>query len=72
MHDKWPDDFSNYENVLEIGASLSKACRFLDPMDSTLVETVHDLRRNRPCIKLAEISRLLGIEAQHANSLFEI
>lgn len=60
----WPDEFLTYESVLRIGGKLARPCRFLDPLDSSLVWTVEDLRRHRPDIKADEIAKLLGIDAK--------
>ncbi len=70
--DKWPDDFLTYENVLKVGQTLSKACRFFDPMSYSLIDTVKDLRRERPGIKTPEMATLLGITAEHVNELIKV
>jgi hypothetical protein len=70
--DKWPDDFLTYEKVLKVGQALSKACRFFDPMSYSLIDTVKDLRRDRPEITTAEMATLLGITAEHVNELIKL
>ena len=63
---RWPDDFLTYECVLKIGKTHSRACSFLQPMASSLIWTVEDLRRARPDIASEEIAELLGITVPHA------
>ncbi len=70
-NDKWPDDFLTYAKVLKVGQTLSEACRFLDPMSYSLIDTVQDLRRDKPDIATAEIATLLGITAEHVNELIK-
>ncbi len=71
-NDKWPDDFLSYEKVLKVGQTLSKACRFFDPMSYSLIDTVKDLRRDRPDITTSEMATLLGITAEHVNELIKV
>ena len=70
-NDKWPDDFLTYEKVLKIGQKLSKACRFDDPMSYSLMDTIRDLRLNRPNITTAEIAALLDIDIEHVDMLIK-
>lgn len=69
---KWPDDFLTYEKVLKVGQTFSKACRFLDPMSYSLIDTVKDLKRGRPDITKAEMSALLGITIEHVSELTKV
>lgn len=66
---QWPDDFSTYEKVLELGSRLSKAYRFLDDLSPALIDTARDLTRTRPTISIEEIAKLLGVEVTHARML---
>jgi hypothetical protein len=66
---RWPDDFSTYEKVLELGSRLSKAYRFLDDLSPTLIDSARDLKRTRPTISIEEIAKLLGVDVAHARML---
>ena len=57
---RWPEEFRTYERVLTVGHALSNPCRFFDPLDASLVWTVHDLRKERPAMTSEEIAQLIG------------
>lgn len=57
----WPTDFITYERVLKLGRTLSEPFTFADPIASSLVWTVEDLRRERPDITIEEIADLIGV-----------
>jgi len=65
----WPTEFATYEKVLRLGRTLNSPCIFLDPLDSALVWTKDDLRRERPDISIKEIAYLLGIPVATAAKL---
>jgi hypothetical protein len=67
----WSDDFLTYEQVLRLGVEAGRTCRFLDPLDSSLVWTVEDLRRQRPAITADEIAYLLAVPVDLADKLIE-
>lgn len=67
----WPDDFLTYEQVLRLGVEAGRTCRFFDPLDSSLVWTVEDLRRQRPAITAEEIAYLLAVPVAVADKLIE-
>lgn len=66
---QWPRDFWNYEDVLWVGVAKSTPPRFFEAMSPALVQTVADLRRDRPDIEIERIGRLLGISDQHVVQL---
>jgi hypothetical protein len=57
----WPADFLTYEQVLMLGRERSRPCVFFERFSPALVDTIADLRRERPAITAAEIAHLLGI-----------
>ena len=69
IEDRWPEDFLTYEQVLRLGVESGYICRFADPLDSSLVWTVEDLRRQRPAITAEEIAYLLVVPAATAAEL---
>ena len=70
--DHWPNEFLTYEQVLRLGVRSGKVCQFLDPRSAALIETVCDLRRERPSITVAEIAHLLGISTENAQKLLTL
>ena len=69
--ERWPDDFLTYGQVLRLGVEAGRTCRFLDPLDSSLVWTVQDLRREQPTISVDEIAYLLAVPIPTAAKLIE-
>jgi hypothetical protein len=72
LKDRWPEDFLTYEQVLRLGVESGHICRFADPLDSSLVWTVEDLRRQRPAITAEEIAHLLVVPAATAAELIKL
>jgi hypothetical protein len=68
----WPDEFITYERVLKIGRALSWPFTYLDGLSPALVDTVKDLRRERPEISILEIAHLLGIPPGCAAQLLSV
>ena len=62
----WPERFSTYEDVLTTGRKLSTPPIFFDANSPALVQTVADLRGERPEISNAELSWLLGVTEKRA------
>lgn len=65
----WPSDFDMYEDLLRIGRDAGQRVRFMDPMDSSLRYTIHDLAKTRPGIRVSELARLLNLDVDVASSL---
>jgi hypothetical protein len=66
----WPTYFDQYETLLQIGLAAGKSVRFLDPInDSSLKDTIVDLARQRPDIRVSELATLLNLDAQTAITL---
>ncbi len=61
-HDRWPEDFDGYEDLLRIGREAGRGVRFADPLGSSLGDTMADLARARPCIKVSELASLLNLD----------
>lgn len=70
-HARWPDAFLRYEQVLRIGRDPGRFARFLNPYDLALVDTVHDLRRERPDISAEDIAYVLAIPLAAAQQLLQ-
>ena len=67
---EWPGDFDHYEHLLQIGQASGRTIRWVDPMASlSLRDTVTDLAKARPHIRVAEISALLGLDLSLATEL---
>ena len=66
---EWPPDFDRFERMLEIGADAGKRVRFVDPEDSSLVDTIADLVNERPAIRVEELARLLNLDLRTAERL---
>ena len=63
--DIWPEIFDKFENLLKIGYENNKRCSFLDPEnDSPIAYTIEDLAKERPFIKISELSKLLNIDIE--------
>ena len=67
----WPDRFTTYYDVLEVGRRLSTPCVFLDSCADSLIWTVEDLLREKPQIEKREIAHLLGVSERNAARLIK-
>lgn len=66
----WPDYFDAYENLLQMGREFGRSVRFVDPLSSlSLSSTIEDLAKNRPGIRLSELTSLLNLESEIAEAL---
>ena len=66
----WPDYFDAYESLLQMGKDFGRSVRFLDPLNSlSLSSTIEDLAKNRPGIRLSELTSLLNLDAEIAQTL---
>jgi hypothetical protein len=61
---RWPDDFLRYEQILRLGRQSGKTAHFFDSQSPALVQTVDDLRRERPEISLEDIAYALDISVE--------
>lgn len=68
----WPDDFLTFEQVLRLGIESGQVASFLDPQSPALVDTAHDLRRERSDISVEEIATLLAVSPKVANKLLKL
>jgi hypothetical protein len=69
----WPQDFDRYEVLLQHGQEAGHSVRWVDPIaDSSLLETVVDLARERPGIRVSEMCALLNIDVGLAMQLAEL
>lgn len=68
----WPEEFLRYEQVLRLGRQSGNVARFFDPQSPALVDTVRDLRRERPDISVEEIAYVLGVPISQANQLLKL
>jgi hypothetical protein len=66
---RWPEDFLAYEHVLQMGRAHGPPFTFLDRRSPTLIDTIADLRRERPTITTGHIADLLGISAKRVSRL---
>lgn len=66
---RWPEDFDSYERLLQIGREAGRSVRFVDPLASSLGDTMADLARARPGIKVSELAGLLSIDIDLAVEL---
>lgn len=66
---RWPDDFDQFELLLEIGRDTGRSATFLDPLGSSLQWSVVDLARERPGISVARLASLLAIDVPTARVL---
>jgi len=66
---RWPSDFDRYETLLKIGKDAGHSVRFFDPLDSSLVDTVRDLAKARPGIRISELASLLNVSNDLAVAL---
>lgn len=67
--DQWPLDFDRYRDLLRLGLSNGRSVRFVDPLNSSLVETIADLAKEHPGVSLSEIAPLLNLDAPLAVTL---
>lgn len=65
----WPVLFNDYTFLLSMGYKAGKSVRFVDPINSSLLNTIEDLAREQPQITLSEISKLLNLDADITLSL---
>lgn len=65
----WPSDFDRYETLLKIGKDAGHSVEFLNPLDSSLVQTVRDLAKDRPGILISELASLLNVSNDSAIAL---
>lgn len=65
----WPDDFDEYERMLEIGRDAGRSVRFVNPLESSLSTTVGDLAKRRPGITVGELASLLSLDIELAAEL---
>ena len=68
----WPNDFDKYEDLLRIGREAGNRWRHLDPLCGSLYDSVVELAKTRPGIKLGEICTLLNLEYDDAAELCAI
>ena len=68
----WPTEFDEYENLLKLSKEAGHKVRFVDPLNSSMVDTIIDLVKNRPNINSKEIANLLSIKLDLANELTKI
>src|SRR5689334_2943058 len=58
----WPSDFDEYETLLKLGRDAGHSVWWLDPIGgSSLLDTITDLARQRPGIRVSELAELLNI-----------
>ncbi len=69
---QWPEDFLHYERVLRIERQSGKIAQFLDPHSPALVDTVAELRRERPDISVDDIAYALAVSAKSAARLVSL
>ena len=62
LHDRWPTDFDHYERLLELSREAGHSVRFLDPLSSSLEDTLTLLARQRPGIRTSELAHLLNLD----------
>ena len=68
-YDRWPTDFDTYERLLQIGLQAGRSVRFVDPMDSSLGDTIALLAKERPRIAVSELAVLLNLDPKLAAEL---
>ena len=66
----WPTALNSYAFLLEFGGA-NVHVTFVDPTDSTLVETATRLARERPGLGLSEIAALLDLQPADARRIAE-
>ncbi|WP_260598314.1 hypothetical protein [Sphingomonas endolithica] len=69
---EWPGDFLHYGEVLRIEREFGKVAHFADPRSPALVDTIHDLRRERPDISIEDIAFALAISAESTERLLRM
>lgn len=62
----WPEDFVLFERVLRLEREAGKIAHFLNPRSPALIETVADLRRERPNISVEDIAFALALPVEFA------
>lgn len=67
--DRWPEDFDRYERLIRIGRNAGRNFQFIDPLNSSLGDTLTDLARARPGIKVSELAALLNLYYDEAVEL---
>jgi hypothetical protein len=67
--DRWPEDFDSYERLLQVGREAGRSVRFADPLDSSIGNTMADLARARPGIKVSALAGLLNLDIELAVEL---
>ena len=67
--DRWPEAFDRYERLLELGREAGRSVRYVDPLDGSHGDTIADLARARPGIRVSELARLLNLEDDVAAEL---
>ena len=68
----WPPDFDQYETLLKLGRDAGHIFRWVDPIgDSSLLDTITDLARQRPGIRVSELADLLNIDFETAATISE-
>ena len=66
----WPPDFDSYETMLRLGLKAGKSVGWVDPVRSySLRDTIVDLAKARPGIRVSELAELLNLEIDVARSL---
>lgn len=61
-NNEWPKYFETLEELLAIGRDNNRSVRFVDPLNSSLVYSIEDLKKARPNISNMEIASLLNID----------
>lgn len=69
---EWPEDFLHYERVLRIERQAGKIAQFLDPHSPALIDTVTELRRERPDISVDDIAYALAVSPKSAGRLVSL
>ena len=66
----WPADFDRYETLLRLGQAAGRSVRWVDPLRSSdLLNTIVDLARQRPGIRVSELASLLNIDFETAATI---
>jgi hypothetical protein len=67
---RWPADFDRYEALLEMAVQAGQTARLVDPLtDKSIPETIEDLARERPSIRVSELARLLNVDTDVVHTL---
>ncbi len=62
QNNTWPKCFETLEELFVMGKHSNVFVEFVDPLDSSLIHSVEDLKKARPEISTAEIASLLNID----------